>query len=103
MAAATARRIMSKLFLAERACRGRPAEEAFDRFFASLIPEEAKHPIAVWIARKRHALDWNENICDMVSRYFHIPQKPLWPSERGNGYEEAAERLERRLAAQGRT
>jgi|GEM_PF-4050260 len=97
MAEATDRTIMSKLFLAERAARGRPATEAFDRFLASLTLDEARHPIAAWIARKRDVLDWNENVCDMVSRYFHIPQKPLWPSEQGNGYEAAAEGLEQRL------
>ena len=92
------RSIMSKLFMAERASRGRPASEAFDRFMASLNPNEARHPIAAWIIRKRGALDWDENVCDMVSRYFNLPLKPLWPGERGNGYDEAAESLERSIA-----
>ena len=91
------RSIMAKLFLAERATRGRPASETFDRFMASLNPSEARHPIAAWIARKRDSLDWNENVCDMVSRYFNLPLKPLWPGERGNGYDEAAEALERSI------
>jgi len=102
MARVSERGILSKLFLADRAARGRPAPEAFERFLASLTPAEARNPIAGWIARKRDALDWNENVCDLVSRYFGIPQKPLWPGEQGNGYEEAAERLERRLLGAGR-
>jgi len=98
MAGATDRGIMAKLFLADRAARGRPPEEAFDRFFASLTPQEADHPVAAWIARLQGTLDWNENVCDMVSRYFRIPEKPLWDGEHGNGYEEAAQRLQRRLS-----
>lgn len=93
------RAVLGKLFLAERAARGRPPAEAFDRFLASLTPREARHPLAAWIAGRRDALDWDENVCDLVSACFGLPQKPLWPSEQGNGYEEAAARLERQLLA----
>lgn len=94
---ATVRDIMAKLFLADRASGDRAGPEAFDRFLGSLSPEEAGHPLAAWVVRKRAALDWDENVCDMVSRYFGIPQKPLWTAESANGYAEAAERLEREI------
>ena len=90
--------VLAKLFLAERDGGGR-ASDAWARFFASLTPEEAALPLAAWLARKRDVLDWDENVCDMVGRHFGIPQKPLWPAEQGNGYEEAAVALERRLRA----
>jgi hypothetical protein len=100
---ATDRDIMAKLFLADRVSGDRPGQAAFDRFLGSLNLEEARHPLAAWIARKRAALDWDENVCDMVSRYFGIPQKPLWAAESANGYAEAAERLERELTGQALT
>lgn len=86
---------MTKLFLADRAAEGQ--DQGFDLFQASLSPAEAAHPIAAWIAAKRGSLDWTENVADMVSRYFHLPVRPQWTGELGNGYEEAALRLERRL------
>lgn len=99
MAVARARDIMIKLFLADRTSRDTApgAGGPFSDFFDRLTAQEASHPLATWIARKRDALDWDENVCDMVSRYFRIPRKPLWPNEVDNGYEAAAEQLERRL------
>lgn len=90
------RNVMAKLFLADRDAKDRPGTP-WEPFFGALTPEEAAHPLAVWITRKRDALDWDENVCDMVSRYFGIPQKPLWPGEGDNGYKAAAEALERAL------
>lgn len=93
---AAPRDVMVKLFLADRDCRDAPGAP-WERFFQALTRDEAGQPLAVWIARKRDALDWDENVCDMVSRYFGIPQKPLWEAERENGYEGAAAALERAL------
>ncbi len=94
--AATTRAVMAKLFLADRAAGGRPGG-GFESFFAALTADEAEHPIAAWLARKRGVLDWDENVSDMVCRYFRIPPKPLWPHEDGAGHDAAAVRLEARL------
>ena len=91
------RAVLAKLFLADRT----PGGDGFARFFAALEPAEATHPIARWIERKRAALDWDENVCDMVSRYFGLPPKPLGPGERDNGYAAAAARLEQALTREG--
>jgi len=91
---------MAKLFLADRRAAGsggRPLEA----FLASLTPEEARHPVAVWIAHKGPALDWVENVCDLVSAYFHLPPKPSFPGEYPPGYEEAAAALQRRIESEG--
>jgi hypothetical protein len=93
-------RILAKLFLADRRAGGGDAER-LEAFFASLEPEEAAHPLVRWIARKRACLDWTENLCDMVSAYFGLPPKPLYPGEQPPGYEEAAAALQRRLEAEG--
>lgn len=93
---------MARLFFAERAAARSGAGSGWDAFFADLPPGLATHPLARWLERKRPDLDWDENVCDMVCRYFGIPQKPLWPAERGNGYEAAAAALEAELGAEGR-
>ena len=94
-------RILAKLFLADRAAI--PESDRLDAFLNGLDPQEAAHPLAVWIRCKRADLDWTENLCDMVSRYFGLPPRPLYAQEPAShpAYAPAAAALEVRLRDQG--
>ncbi len=93
-------RLLTKLFLADRAAT--PEVDPLDAFLADLDAPEAAHPLAVWIRRKRPDLNWTENVCDMVSRYFGLPPRPLHAREQPSHppYAPAAAALEDRLRHQ---
>ena len=92
-----ANRILTKLFLADR--NPGPEPDRLGTFLADLDPLEAAHPLAVWIRRKQANLDWTENLCDMVSRYFGLPPRPMYPGEPPShpDYAPAAAALEAKL------